>query len=62
MPEYKIRATAKDTGQEHTITTESKQNCIRYVALFNTSLDWRDCKVVVGGKEYSGPDLRGQLP
>ncbi len=62
MPEYQIRARATDTGRENTITTSSKQNAIKYAALFAASPDWEAPVVIVGGKEYSGPDLRRQLP
>ncbi len=62
MPDYQIRATATDTGRTHTITTPSKQNCIRYSALFQASAEWRDCVVTVGGREFSGPNLREELP
>ncbi len=62
MPDYQIRATDTTTGRQHTITTSSKQNAIKYSALFLASPDWKDCTVLTGGKEYSGPDIRGQLP
>lgn len=62
MPDYQIRARATDSGQTHTITTSSKQAAIKYSALFAASPDWTDLVVVCGGKEYSGPDIRGKLP
>ena len=62
MPQYQIRATDTTTGRTHTITTESKQNAIKYAASFQASGEWRDCVVSVEGKEYSGSEIRSQMP
>lgn len=62
MPDYTIRTTATDTGRQHSIRTESKQNALRYFAMFQASPDWKDSVIVVNGKEYYGPGIRDKLP